>query len=194
MTKQKCVLNKGHKQVRYFTKRNNINIYRCLDCGTIMADTEFVEQQHEEADYYSIKYKNIIQIDKYWGFRFRYILRKILKFNKGTLLDIGAGNGYFVYTAKTKYSIKAEGVEISKKEIEFAEEVLGLTLLNKNLTEFKNQSFDIISIFNVIEHVDNPKEFLKQASEIIKKDGLIVIITPNPRSFNALINGLKTGL
>ncbi|MFZ4796167.1 MAG: hypothetical protein ACOYMA_01650 [Bacteroidia bacterium] len=109
----KCVVNDKHEKIKYIFIKDNYDIYICEECKSIMADVSFVHEQYESDDYYTVKNTNIEYIEKFWGFRIEYILNKIKKYKIGSLLDIGAGNGYFVWKARNKYNINCEGTEIA---------------------------------------------------------------------------------
>lgn len=93
----------------------------------------------------------------------------------GTLLDIGCGEGTFVNYARKK-GFDAYGIDFSKKAIELGKMHYGLNnLFNCSLSELKNiiskQNFDIITFFEVLEHIDSPKEFINEIKGLLKKNG-----------------------
>ena len=103
----------------------------------------------------------------------------------GKLLDIGCSNGGFLKILQKKYNsfgidIDAEAIKIAKKN-----KNLSKKLFNINLNEVKNKlgKFDIAILRGVIEHVENPREYFKQISKILNKNGIIFIsATPNVNS------------
>jgi 2-polyprenyl-3-methyl-5-hydroxy-6-metoxy-1,4-benzoquinol methylase len=101
---------------------------------------------------------------------------------KGALLDIGAGTGEFLVVAKKdgwdttgiEPNDKAKTIAINKG-VHFAE----------SLSALKDNSFDVITMWHVLEHVPNLEEYLSELKRLIKPSGTIVIAVPNFKSFDA---------
>lgn len=110
--------------------------------------------------------------------------------SKGRLLDVGAATGFFLNMAK-KRGYDVFGVEMSESAASLAREK-GIDVKTGDLIEHNMpaNSFDIITMFDVLEHMTEPFKELKEAKKILKKGGLLVINTPNGRSL--LARTLKT--
>ncbi len=102
--------------------------------------------------------------------------------SKGNLLDIGAGTGDFLLFAKDD-SWKAVGIEPSEKARNIAK-AKGVDL-KSNLSGFENNSFDIITMWHVLEHVPNLEEQIKELKRLLKPNGSILIAVPNFKSYDA---------
>ncbi|HPW65754.1 MAG TPA: class I SAM-dependent methyltransferase [Salinivirgaceae bacterium] len=185
----KCIVDSRHEKVVFLFTKNNYNIYLCEKCKTIMAEVSFVHEQYESKDYYTVKYTEVKQIEKFWGFRFDYILRKLSKYKIQSILDVGAGNGFFVWKSRETLKIKSEGVEIAKNERDFAKKTFNIEL-NSDLNSC-NTNYDALTLFNVIEHVEDPYLLLNNLKNKIKPQGIIAITTPNPKGFQRIFFGLK---
>ena len=104
------------------------------------------------------------------------------QFQKGQLLDIGAGTGDFLVVAKNdgwqttgiEPSIKAKTIAINKG-VNFAD----------NLSDLKANSFDVITMWHVLEHVPNLDEYILELKRLLKLTGTILIAVPNFKSFDA---------
>ena len=107
------------------------------------------------------------------------------------MLDIGAGNGYFVYLAQNEFNLDATGLELSKKEIDFANKVLNVHLLKESLDNHVKSNYSIITIFNVLERVRDPNALLNKANKRLKKLGDVVITIPNTNCVHVKSVGLK---
>ena len=106
--------------------------------------------------------------------------------NKGKLLDIGAGTGDFLLTAKengwstigVEPSEKAKAIAI-QKGIEFVVET----------QELESHSFDVITMWHVLEHVPNLDNQIKELKRLAKPNGTIIIAVPNFKSYDAKYYG-----
>jgi 2-polyprenyl-3-methyl-5-hydroxy-6-metoxy-1,4-benzoquinol methylase len=155
-----------------------------------MADLEFSHEQYEAPSYYTMAFKSQAEIEAEWGFRWRYILRALQRHTAAPkLLDVGAGNGYFVYLARTEFGMAADGLEISAAEADYARDTFGVELLRGDLSCVR-EPYDVITSFNVLEHVKQPTDLLDQMSQRLAPAGLLVLTTPNPACIHRRLRGL----
>ncbi|MDX1607681.1 MAG: class I SAM-dependent methyltransferase [Candidatus Spechtbacterales bacterium] len=117
---------------------------------------------------------------------FRKPLYKYIKKEKagGKLVDLGCGVGAFLSLAQNDFN--TYGADISEYAISEAQKNSPKSKLkqfdgNKKLP-FEDDFFDVTTSFDVVEHLDEPSGFIKEAARILKKDGLLVFTTPNPHS------------
>ena len=96
-----------------------------------------------------------------------------------SILDIGSGFGFLLAEAKTGGAASVLGVELSIAERKYADETLGVETLARLDDIPGDARFDIITLFEVIEHVPEPGVFLKQAQEYLKPGGSLIIGTDN---------------
>ncbi|WP_438710628.1 class I SAM-dependent methyltransferase [Aquimarina muelleri] len=99
------------------------------------------------------------------------------------VLDIGAGTGDFLNTAKNK-GWKVEGVEPNKQAKELAKQK-GINL-HFTTTDFESQSFDVITMWHVLEHIPDVENQIKELKRLIKPNGYVIIAVPNFKSYDAL--------
>jgi SAM-dependent methyltransferase len=186
-----CVVHASHAVPNRAFVKKGVDIYVCPTCGCIMADLEFVHEQYESGDYYTMLHQDKGRIEQEWGFRWRHILKTLKRYSGGPrLIDVGAGNGYFVFLARTEFGLQAEGLEISDAEAEFARKVFGLQLLRGELSAI-NDKFDVVSSFNVLEHVREPSSLLAEMSDRLSPAGHLILTTPNPACIHRRIRGLQ---
>jgi 2-polyprenyl-3-methyl-5-hydroxy-6-metoxy-1,4-benzoquinol methylase len=112
----------------------------------------------------------------------------------GNLLEIGCGDGRFLKLARDR-GWQVAGVELSAQAVNMARQKYGLNVLSGPLEEvaqgLKNLSFDIIIMWGVIEHLQNPLQALKIAKSLLRKGGVLIIYTPNANSiFHRLARGI----
>ncbi|MGK4566521.1 class I SAM-dependent methyltransferase [Flavobacterium sp. 3HN19-14] len=101
---------------------------------------------------------------------------------KGNLLDIGAGTGDFLLRAKND-GWNITGVEPSSKAKEIATQK-GLSLFDES-TGIKSGTFDIITMWHVLEHVPDLDFQIKELKRLLKPNGHIIIAVPNFNSYDA---------
>ncbi len=101
---------------------------------------------------------------------------------KGNLLDIGAGTGDFLLVAK-KDGWQITGIEPGEKPRAIAIQK-GVSFVN-DLADLDDSSFDIITMWHVLEHVPDLEFQIKELKRLIKPEGTIIIAVPNFKSFDA---------
>ena len=102
------------------------------------------------------------------------------------LLDIGCGSGEFIHEVKKRLGWEVWGIDINRNVIDTVkkkyhiEHVYAIPFeMLPNDARFSD--FDIVTAFEVIEHIGNPAQFIAVARRILKKRGVLVISTPNRR-------------
>ena len=98
------------------------------------------------------------------------------------LLDVGAGTGDFLNIMNSRNWI-VEGVEPSKQAR--AKAIAKGIQLNENLSSTITNKYDAITLWHVLEHLPNLKDDIKLLSNILDKDGVLIIALPNYRSWDA---------
>ncbi len=121
--------------------------------------------------------------------RLNLIIKSFSKPEKLSILDVGCGTGLFVYLChQTK--IKAIGIDISSVGIKISRE-LGDGCFHQDFNEIQENSFSVVTMFDVLEHLPNPLSFLDKASRVLNKEGLFIFTTPVANSLCCKIFGPK---
>jgi len=105
----------------------------------------------------------------------------IQRYASGTnLLDIGCAQGFFLYNA-SKAGYTTKGIEISQDAAEYAVKEFGLDVEAKSFEElrFPENHFDVVTLWQVLEHVPYPLTVLQEVHRILKPGGLLVVSTPD---------------
>lgn len=110
---------------------------------------------------------------------------------RGRLLDVGAGFGFFLSEMRGR-GWEVKGVEISQKAMDYARDVLRLTIHPGPLEKvgFPESDFDVVSGFYVIEHLPDPMAFLKECYRILKPGGLLLLRYPHTTPIKNLLRFL----
>lgn len=103
-----------------------------------------------------------------------------------TLLDVGCGTGDFLQKAQQS-NWKVFGIEPNNEAREIANiKTKKAVYGNDELLNFEKQSFDVITLWHVLEHLPNLEMNVKQFYELLKPEGTLIIAVPNYKSFDAL--------
>lgn len=114
-------------------------------------------------------------------------IEKFCSLTNINILDIGCGGGILA-EALAKKAAKVSALDASSKAIEVAKEHSQLTGLkinyyNNTIEEFtninKNDSFDIVTCMEMLEHVPDPESIIEEAAKLVKKDGYLFASTLN---------------
>ena len=157
-----------------------IAVLRCRNCRHIYSS---FEAQENFEDYFG---GEIVDDGFWWDEAHRRMYdafgKRFLQGKGGKILDVGAGLGYFVRDASRYSGWQAYGSEISRPAVQFAHENLGLQRMYAGLVQdsgFQEQTFDIITLWDVIEHILVPDSLLGCLFTLLKPGGVIFLATPN---------------
>ncbi len=173
-------------------------VVRCKSCKLIYTNPrlkeKYLEQlynqeyfQNENSSYFG--YSNYLSDKTRIKQTFSKRLKDIHKLKKpGRLLDVGCAMGFFL-DAASNLGWNIEGVEISDFAAKYAREELGYNVYVGDFQKVKIpiHCFDLVTMWDIIEHVPDPVGTLKKAHSLLKKDGLLVLTTPDVGSLPAMI-------
>ena len=113
---------------------------------------------------------------------FKHLLRGTSIRKGARILDVGCGNGAFLYKMK-QAGMETHGVELSHKGCRAAR-TLGLDVREGILEQqrYPPDHFDVITLNHVFEHVPDPKETLRELKRILKPGGVLIMAFPNASS------------
>ncbi len=148
---------------------------------------EKLPSYYESKDYISHTDGNQSLFEKMYQFVKGIALKNKLKLinsesPKGNILDIGAGVGDFLLVAK-KDGWQTTGIEPSEKARTIAEKK-GVSFVD-NLSGLESHTFDVITMWHVLEHVPDLENQIAELKRLIKPSGTIIIAVPNFKSYDA---------
>jgi 2-polyprenyl-3-methyl-5-hydroxy-6-metoxy-1,4-benzoquinol methylase len=112
---------------------------------------------------------------------------------KVSVLDLGAGEGALSARLKAAgYHVLA--VEIEEGRFQVPDVPCSRLDLNQRFSDQIGARFDLVLAVEVIEHLDNPREFLRQCVRLVRPDGLILITSPNVENWDSRLVFLKHGV
>jgi len=167
--------------------REGIRIVKCRNCGLVFTDPRRPAEEISKiyADEYHRAHKEELKLNAY-----EERLRRIREYKgSGDLLDIGCGYGYFLKAASRYFSVT--GLEASKDAVKFVKDVQKVPAINERFlsADLREGSFDIVTLWDTIEHLYDPYSNLVKINKILKRGGVLALRTGDIASLNAGIAG-----
>ena len=188
------------KEARIFLfQKEAFDYYQCMNCRHVyvsprLNDENLLYLYREGRSDYQTKHFYLPTAEYRKENIYRRKVEEILKTGSGkTLLDYGCSTGYFLQTA-IEMGFDGHGVELNSFGVKWAREKLGLkNIYDKDIKDcgFDKYSFDVITMWDVLEHVPNPLDLLSELRPYLKPDGFIVIETSYYDCFETEILGMK---
>lgn len=180
----------------FFVSGEKFSIKQCNNCGFKI--TEDIEDESNIGAYYQsekyISHSNTTKgfvnavyhrVRKYMLGRKRRLVEKVNGISKGEVLDVGTGTGFFLKEMQDHGWLVA-GTEKSSDARSFAKIEFGLeNLPSEALFDLKPNSFDVITLWHVLEHVHLLDENMAAFNQLLKPDGKLIIAVPNHSSHDA---------
>jgi 2-polyprenyl-3-methyl-5-hydroxy-6-metoxy-1,4-benzoquinol methylase len=176
----------------YSVSQETFDLYHDQELDMLMTipqpSIENLGKYYESVDYISHTdskrslFEKIYHFVKSIALRNKLNLINSLKSNKGRILDIGAGTGDFLLVAKEN-GWQIVGVEPSQKAKAIAKKK-GVSFVEAT-SDLADHSFDVISMWHVLEHVPNLINQIAELKRLLKPNGTLVIAVPNFKSFDA---------
>ncbi len=183
----------------HFSSREFFPVCDCRQCGFRFTN-HFPSEESIGKYYDSPGYISHSDSDKgitnklYRLFRGMMLRRKVRIVKRYThtrearLLDIGCGTGYFLHTAR-EAGYRVTGIEKNRMAREKAVSLFGLDL-QEDLDHFaQGQSFEVITLWHVLEHLEKLNESIEKIEGMLTADGTLIIALPNHLSYDAGVYG-----
>ena len=173
------------KKLRYDIKRE---VLCCQNCGYVFLKPKQSTLKYDDSSYRKMYGPNLVKetgakerFDTYFPYQGEIIkqIKHILK-PVTSILDIGCSTGFFLSALKGKVKTRV-GVELNTSDVAFIKKNLDFKVYSKPINDLEiiEGPFDIITSLQVLEHVDNPVEFLKAVGKNLKSNGWLYLELPN---------------
>lgn len=195
----RCVLCGKSKKDLYLTWKKKYELYQCQNCSAVSANITMPPTLLDDTyntNIYFQKFKR--EILKHYEYRkqtqgqerYRYIVDR-LKLNpkKIRVLDVGCGGGVFLSALKDR-GVEAKGLEINPAQVRFCKSI-GLDVSGTPLGEEEDRSYDVVTMFDVLEHLSDPIGTIRLAQKKLKPGGYLIAYTPNIHSLAYRLMGEK---
>ena len=177
-----------------FLSKEDFHICECLNCGLSYTmprpNKEKIGEYYKSEEYYSHQENKkgfiprLYESVKKVNLKHKYNLAT-QGLNVGKMLDIGCGVGDFLHTAE-EHGWTCTGVEPSEDAKAIAKTKTKANIINsEDMEKIPDATFDLITMWHVLEHVDDLKWQIEQLHRLTKTKGRIVIAVPNYKSYDA---------
>lgn len=181
-------------------------IVKCRWCGLVYVDPRpssqqvrrlYVESYFRSPDPLSFGYGDYAAERAPLTRMFRAHLAQIERRRRpGRILDVGCALGFFLALARD-HGWQACGVDVSAYAARLAREDLGLDVMTGTLEEMRKRrpgvdgSFDVVTMWGLVEHLSDPLSDLQQARAVLTDGGLLFLTVPNAGSVTARLLGKR---
>lgn len=186
------------KCIDHTVSKEEFSIVQCDNCGFKFTnprpDEGELEKYYQSEEYIPHSNTNKGLFNKVYHLVRKFTLSKKLRLvnslsSISKILDIGCGTGEFLHICKQN-GWNAYGIEPGEKARNFAIENYGLNVKKEEeIQVLENNSFDIITLWHVLEHISNIHELRGELKRLLKKDGRLIVAVPSCNSLDANIYG-----
>lgn len=202
--KRTCSLCGAQNKLKIKYVLPEFNVLQCQKCGLLTRGTVFDSEEVKKIysqDYFCKLQKDYFSAGISQGLGsslrvddFKNRLKKISQYTKlpkGKILDVGSATGVFLKISKDK-GWETTGVEVSKYAATFSAKKFHLKVFCGELqnAKFKNNHFDVVTGWDLIEHVEEPAKLVKEIKRILKPKGYIALQTTMTDSLLFLVADL----
>lgn len=184
-----CPLCQGRQGSPYLAK-GSYTLFECDHCGLISPNVSFdgiMDDVYDDPEYVKNVEMEILSTyeyrkNQYAPERLSYILQNATGITKEkmNLLDLGCGPGYFLNHLHEE-NVQYKGLELAKFLVEICRK-RGLNVTDTMLEDEPDQKYNVITLFDVLEHLKNPIGLYKTLNTKLEKGGYVLAYTPNIHS------------
>src|SRR6185295_17898748 len=178
--------------------KDHLTIVRCNRCDLVYVNPTF-DEAHYKRVYVSAEYQEIVRdlgikshdyrTRRFGQERVRLMSDQLPGMTSPNYLDVGCSTGFVVEAARDA-GWKAIGVDLNPSAIEFGRtRGLDLRAVDLEASGFEPESFDAVSLFDVLEHLIDPGATLQACGRLLRPGGIVFLYVPNYDSASRLLMG-----
>ncbi len=196
-----CPVCTGSASEKFLTLKDHsisgetFNISRCKTCGfkytNPIPSEDTIGKYYQSKNYISHSDTNKGLINKLYHLVRKQSLKSKLKLvnqsgaEKGTILDIGCGTGYFLQACK-ETGWKTEGMEPDPSARTLAEKNTSQSIYSDLFSIKEEKKYDVITLWHVLEHVHKLNESIQHIHKLLKDNGRLIVAVPNCNSYDSI--------
>ncbi len=196
----------GSDQRKPFRPENGKSLMQCETCGLVYVSPRpdanelyalYGETYFKNDDSGTVGYHNYLEdetnIRRTFSRRLDLLHRFIQPGQERKLLDIGCATGFFMDEAHKRGWV-VEGLDVSAFAVEYVQEKYGHTAHNSSVLDadfLETGSYSLITMWDVIEHVPDPKAHIERIADLLHSGGYVAFITPDVGSWVARVTGKR---
>jgi predicted TPR repeat methyltransferase len=171
-------------------------VVKCKACGFVFADLDLTEAElfklYHRDYFFGEEYSNYLAdqtvIQKNFKLRLEELKKYLSSSRHKKLLEIGSAYGFFLLLARDCFQ-SVQGIDITEDGVRYCTERLGLNVLKSDLlqTDLGDQKFDVVCLWDTIEHLANPHLYVQKISQHTDSGALLALTTGDIESLNARV-------
>jgi len=196
-----CTLCKSTQGEKFLEWEEGYTLFECQSCGAVSPNIEFKNEGEHISSIYDVdEYKKKFMRETHNQFeyrknnfgseRFEYTVNRLGLDGAANVLDVGCGAGYFISVLDDK-GLKYKGLEIGEHFVEYCRTYHNLNVENSSLEDEPDHSYDLITMFDVLEHLVDPIAVFGSVHNKLRNGGYCIAYTPNIHSISYELMGGK---
>jgi 2-polyprenyl-3-methyl-5-hydroxy-6-metoxy-1,4-benzoquinol methylase len=187
----------GRNDHRRRFEKDHFSIVACTNCDLVFVnpilDHEAYVEIYQSTEYTEIVEQLVLESHNYRRQRFgterAEIVERFSGAAAGRLLEIGSSTGFFLVEARQR-GWEVEGIELNPLLVQFARNQ-GLTIHDQPLEmlDLAPRAYSAVTLFDVIEHLPEPGNILRQCHDLMSDDGILYLYVPNYDSASRFLLG-----
>jgi SAM-dependent methyltransferase len=175
-------------------------IVRCRECGYTYADLHLTDKEllalYNEQFFTGAEFSDYTADEPFLRKNLRLRFKELIKFRDPLrhrkLLEIGSAYGFFLDEVRNHFE-SVHGIDITDAGVRHARESLKLDVIQADFLRhnYGDQRFDVVCMWDTIEHLRTPQEYIKKIAQLTEPGALLAITTADIGSWNARLRGRR---